>query len=217
MTGAAITKQRKGRATSLQVLPDAVLHHVVDVLVTENALGLWVLLAEVGVNGTVAMRGRLLAHGDLHQFQYRGRAWTLHPDDVGDVTVWLQHRQELLDYGSSEDGQALSRWLSGPITTAVRRRLRADGVAWAHLVTIGAEVLNRRAVDCARLAADGNNELLIELTGRSGIRADSGCGRCVSEVIDEINRAAVELADAIGRRLHDPATAPSTDHEQGAC
>ena len=171
MTGRAITKSAKRRRQTLDVLPPAVRRAVRAVLSEFGAEGLWVLLAELGVDGPAAMAGELVdTVGELLRFRHGSRWWVISAADAELIEQWLRRRRSFITFGAPDAATELGEWLRGPVSTAVRRHL--GSVPYAAHVAIGVRNLN--AISRERLVelCDGNEALLWELTGRIGVPTD---------------------------------------------
>jgi hypothetical protein len=170
VTGRVITKSTKRGATSLDVAPPPVRRAITAVLREHRALGLWILCGECGVDGVAAMAGRLDHEGDATIYRHGARTWVVASDDVAIIEEWQDQRRALIDYGTDSASRGLSDWLRGPVSTAVRRRLKP--AAYRRHVSVGVELLNAIARERLVALADGDEHLLWKLTSRVGVPAD---------------------------------------------
>jgi hypothetical protein len=169
MSGRSITKSSKRRRSSLDVFPPAALAATRQVLDSNDAMGLWVLLAELGVDGPAAMSG-VLVDGENVLYRYGTHQWSLLSEDVPLIEQWATRRFHFIGHGTDRGPRELSDWLRGPITTQVRKLLAPAPYA-CHL-SVGVRVLNNSAMENLVRLTNGRESLLWELTGRIGVTAD---------------------------------------------
>lgn len=194
MTGRVITKSAKGPRVSADVLPEPARAVTHDVLVENFGEGLWVLLAEVGVDGPTAMAGELdVADDGVGLYRHDLRTWVIAPSDVPHIDAWIARRRSFIEHGSPRAHLELTDKLRGPITTEVRRRL--GDAPWARHVTIGVRVLNALAREQLVALTDGHEPTLWELTGRIGVSADDLEPHSTDRIHALIDEACAELLD----------------------
>jgi hypothetical protein len=196
VTGRSITKTSKRRRATLDVLPDAVRRAVRQVLEGDGSFGVWILLAEIGVDGVAAMGGSIDAGGTFARYHHDDRAWTVALADVAAIDEWQTRRTRFIRYGTGSAGRDLTEWLRGPVTTEVRRLLHP--APWARHISIGVRNLNAVANERIVELCNGNDGLLWELTGRVGAGADDHEPHSSARVQRILDTAGRELLDDDG-------------------
>lgn len=188
----AITKSGKRRRQTLDVLPPEAILAARRALADEGALGLWVLLAEVGTDGPAAMEGTIEDVGPvMARYRHENKWWPLMAADAPLIEAWQQRRTAFRTFGSPTASRELAEWLSGPITTRVRQHLAP--AAFARHISLGVRVLNAVAREQIVALTNGHEPTLWELTGRIGLRADDFEPHSSSRVHSIINDATREL------------------------
>lgn len=188
----AISKSGKRRRQTLDVLPPAARAATHRALADERAEGLWVLLAEVGVDGPAAMEGALEdAEPEVARYRHGTRWWPLAAADAPLIERWQRRRTSFKHFGSPSASRELADWLRGPISTRVRQLLAP--APYARHIAIGADVLNAIAREQIVALTNGHEPTLWELTGRIGTKADELEPHSTARVHSLINDATAEL------------------------
>lgn len=193
MTGRAITKSSKRRRESIDVAPPAVRAALRAVLTERGAEGLWVLCAECGVDGVAAMKGALDTSRVAAVYRHGRRSWIIANDDVAAVLEWQHTRLAQTEAVTDAAGRQLADWLGGPVTTAVRTRLRP--APWAKHVRIGVRLMTSIALEQLVAITDGDDHLLWELTGRLGVPSDAIEPHSTDRIHRLIDEATAEFRD----------------------
>lgn len=193
MSGRSITKSSKRCRATLDVLTPAARTATRYVLESHGADGLWVLLAELGVDGPSAILGGLVIDEKYPvTYQYEGKSWILCIEDVPVIEKWIKRRALFIGHGSHKGSRELADWLRGPVSTEVRRILKP--MPYRSHISIGIRVLNAISREDLVQLTGGSEPLLWELTGRIGVTADEFEPHSTSRIHQILDLAAEEIA-----------------------